>query len=131
MKVSKNILETVGNTPLVELNNLKECDSLDFFKFTLEKMKNTKYTRNVGSFWNPREEDISAEYIQEQLNEVLEKISPSLDNYWHIIVYLIENGAYYEKEHSYGYDMTITENIKDVSKTNLVYRLAKDSTKNK
>lgn len=115
----------------VELNNLKECDSLDFFKFTLEKMKNTKYTRNVGSVWNQREEDISAEYIQEQLNEVLEKLSPSLDNYWHIIVYLIENGAYYEKEHSYGDGVTVTENIKDVSKTNLVYRLAKDSTKNK
>lgn len=115
----------------VELKNLKECDSLDFFKFTLEKMKNTKYTSNSDNLWNPEEKDISVEYIQKQLNEVLENLSPSLDNYWHIIAFLIENGAYYEKEHSYGDDITITENIRDVSKTNLVYRHAKDSTKNK
>ena len=115
----------------VELKNLKECDSLDFFKFTLEKMKNTKYTSNSGNLWDPKEKDISVEYIQKQLNEVLENLSPSLDNYWHIIAFLIENGAYYTKEHTYGDDITITENIKDISKTNLVYRYAKDSTKNK
>ena len=41
-------------------------------------------------------------------------------------MFLIENGAYYTKQYGWGSDVVCWNEKKDVSKTNMVYRIAKD-----
>lgn len=54
--------------------------------------------------------------------------NPSLKNYWEIIILLIDNGAYYTKQVGWGDDIVWWDIVKDKSRTNLVYRIAKDSS---
>ena len=113
------------NNDTVELKDLISCNNLEIFKSTLSKMKQKKYTKQ--KLLNPYEYvDISEEVLQNQLNEVLENLSPCLSNFWEIIVFLIDNGAYYTKQYGWGDDVVSWSNIKDISKTNLTYRHAKD-----
>lgn len=114
------------NSNTVEIKDLTNCNSLEIFKNTLLKMRNKTYTRRNPM--NPFAElvDVSNETIQEQLNDVLENLNPNLSKYWHIIVFLIDNGAYYTKQYGWGSDVVCWNDQKDVSKTNLIYRIAKD-----
>ncbi len=115
------------NDDKVELVDLTNCNNLDLFKKTLEKMKNKKYTEGNSYLGNVR--DVSTQYIQNQLNKVLEELNPNLSKYWEILVYLIDNGAFYLKQVGYGDDITCFNYVKDISKTNIIYRIAKDNLK--
>ena len=114
------------NSDTIEIKDLVDCNSLEIFKKTLSKMKEKKYFRKNPM--NPFSEgiDISNETLQEQLNNLLENLNPNLPKYWEIIVFLIENGAYYTKQYGWGSDVVCWNEKKDVSKTNIVYRIAKD-----
>lgn len=115
------------NSDTVEVKDLADCNSLEVFKNILAKMKNKKYYRKdiMGQDIELSNEERQKK-LQEQLNYVLENLNPELSKYWQIIVFLIENGAYYTKEVGYGSDVVCWETKKDVSKTNLIYRIAKD-----
>lgn len=114
------------NLDRVELKDLISCDNLDIIKATLQKMKEKSYTRK--NMFRPFEKtiDISSEYIQEQLNYLLENLNPAISKFWEIIVFLIDNGAHYLKQNGYGSEVTEFDEVEDVSKTNLVYRIAKE-----
>lgn len=114
------------NSEKVEFKDLINCNNLDVFKTVLEKMKNKKFTKR--NLYRPFEAptDISSQYVEDQLNYVLENLNPTISKYWEIIVFLIDNGAYYSKLYGYGSDVTCFEDVKDISKTNLIYRIAKD-----
>ena len=90
-------------------------------------MKERKYTQK--NIYNPYSEgrDISQEYIQNQLNELLEKLNPNLSNFWAIVVFLIENGAYFTKQVGWGDDVVSWSSAKDIARTNYIYRIAKDN----
>ena len=112
------------NSDKVELKDLKDCNNLKVFKTTLERMRDRKYlTRSrLG-------QEVAVEpnkIIQEQLNYVLEYLNPELSNFYQIVLFLIENGAYYELLVGGGDDVVCWEKVKDTSKTNWAYRLAKD-----
>lgn len=111
------------NKDTVELKDLKNCNNVEVFKSTITSMQNKKYTRK-NLFGQGL--DITKEYIQDQLNEVLENLNPNLSKFWEIIVFLIDSGAYYTKQEGYGSDVTCFNKIKDFSKTNIIYRIAKD-----
>ena len=112
------------NSDKVELKDLKDCNNLKVFKTTLERMRNRKYLTQsrLG-------QEVAVEpkkIIQEQLNYVLEYLNPELSNFYQIVLFLIENGAYYELLVGAGDDVVCWEKVKDTSKTNWAYRLAKD-----
>ena len=112
------------NSDKVELKDLKDCNNLKVFKTTLERMRDRKYfTRSMLG------QEVAVEpkkIIQEQLNYVLEYLNPELSNFYQIVLFLIENGAYYELLVGGGDDVVCWEKVKDTSKTNLAYRIAKD-----
>ena len=112
------------NSDTVQLIDLTNCNKIEVFQDTINRMKNRDYVKSnlYGESFNINPNDV----IQEQLNKVLEELNPDLTNYWHIILFLINNGAYYTKQYGYGDDITCFNDIKDISKTNLVYRIAKD-----
>lgn len=111
------------NGDKVEIADLTNCNNIDIFKSALSTMRTKTYTAPYS------QSDISTEYIQKQLNETLENLNPNLSNFWLIIVFLIENGAYYTKQFVHNSLSPYAEDVKDISKTNLVYRLAKDKSK--
>ena len=110
----------------VELSDLINCNNLETFKTTLAQTKSKKYTQK--NIYNPFAEgrDISSEHLQSELNKTLENLNPNLSKFWEIIVFLIDNGAYYTKQIGWGTDVVCWKEEIDISKTNLVYRLAKD-----
>lgn len=110
----------------VELSDLINCNNLETFKTTLAQTKFKKYTQK--NIYNPFAEgrDISSEHLQSELNKTLENLNPNLSKFWEIIVFLIDNGAYYTKQIGWGTDVVCWKEEIDISKTNLVYRLAKD-----
>ncbi len=110
----------------VELSDLINCNNLETFKTTLAQTKSKKYTQK--NIYNPLAEgrDISKEHLQSELNKTLENLNPNLSKFWEIIVFLIDNGAYYTKQIGWGTDVVCWKEEIDISKTNLVYRLAKD-----
>ena len=110
----------------VELSDLINCNNLETFKTTLAQTKSKKYTQK--NIYNPFAEgrDISSEHLQSELNKTLENLNPNLSKFWEIIVFLIDNGAYYTKQIGWGTDAVCWKEEIDISKTNLVYRLAKD-----
>ena len=114
------------NSNKVELSDLINCNNLETFKTTLAQTKSKKYTQK--NIYNPFAEgrDISSEHLQSELNKTLEKLNPNLSKFWEIIVFLIDNGAYYTKQIGWGDDVVCWKEEIDISKTNLVYRLAKD-----
>lgn len=114
------------NIDKIELKDLTNCNNIDIFKTTLNSMKNKKFTKR--NLYRPFEQelDITNEFIQEQLNEVLENLCPNLSKFWEIIIFLIDNGAYYTKQYCHGSEVTCIEEEKDISKTNIIYRIAKD-----
>ena len=60
----------------------------------------------------------------------MENLDASLKNYFDIVVFLIENGAFYEKIMvEGGGEFFVSKKIKDVSKTNFFYKLAKEHTR--
>ena len=114
------------NSNKVELSDLINCNNLETFKTTLAQTKSKKYTQK--NIYNPFAEgrNISSEYLQSELNKTLENLNPNLSRFWEIIVFLIDNGAYYTKQIGWGTDVVCWKEEIDISKTNLVYRLAKD-----
>lgn len=114
------------NSDSVEIKDLNNCNSLEVFKNTLTKMRNKKYF--CKNPMNPLSEgvDVSNKTVQGQLNYVLENLNPNLSKYWEIIVFLIDHGAYYTKQCGWGSDVVCWDEKEDVSKTNLIYRIAKD-----
>lgn len=111
----------------VELSDLINCNNLDVFKTTLTQIKSRKHTQK--NMYNSYAEgkDISSGHLQSELNKTLENLSPNLSKFWEIVVFLIDNGAYYTKEVSCGSQIAPDfKNIKDISKTNIIYRIAKD-----
>lgn len=60
------------------------------------------------------------------LADRLEKLTADLDNYYYLIVCLIDRGACYYKQEGYGDDVTCFNDIEDKSKTEFIYRVAKD-----
>ena len=109
-----------------ELSDLINCNNLETFKTTLAQTKSKKYTQK--NIYNPFAEgrDISKEHLQSELNKTLENLNPNLSKFWEIIVFLIDNGAYYTKQLGWGDDVVCWKEEIDISKTNLVYRSAKD-----
>ena len=85
------------------LEDLVYCDDIALIEFVLENAK-TKYQKD--------------EY-QTHINYLLKNISSNLNNYYNIIVLLIDNGAYYEV-------MGELQRTRDIAKTNFIYRLSKD-----
>lgn len=59
------------------------------------------------------------------INYYLENLPKDLKNYFKFIVILIDHGAFYEKEVGSGDKITSFKKIKDVSKTNFIYNIAK------
>ena len=109
----------------IELSQLVNCDNLTLFKETLESTKSKKYTEQ--NMYNPFVKiDVTERHIQDELNKTLENLNPNLTNFWQIIVFLIDNGAYYTKQVGAGSDVVCWSEIEDTSRTNLVYRIAKD-----
>lgn len=108
-----------------EIKELKNCNNIEIFKDTLGNMRKRKFVKKQHSIVLP-EIDITNEYIQAQLNYVLENLCPNLSKFWEIVVFLIDNGAYYTKQYCYGSEVTCIEEEKDISKTNIIYRIAKD-----
>lgn len=110
----------------VELSDLINCNNLDIFKTTLAQTESKKYTQRNARDPFGEGKDISKEHLQSELNKTLENLNRNLSKFWEIIVLLIDNGAYYTKQMGFGDDVVCwTEEI-DVSKTNIVYRHAKD-----
>lgn len=112
------------NSDKVELKDLKDCNNLKVFKTTLERMRDRKYFTQSRLGQQVTVE--SNKIIQEQLNYVLENLNPELSNFYQIVLFLIENGAYYELLVGGGDDVVCWEKVKDTSKTNWAYRIAKD-----
>lgn len=112
------------NSDKVELSDLINCNDIEAFKFTLEKTKTKQYFEN--SSYYSRGRDVSKEHLQFELNTTLENLNSRLPKFWEIVVFLIDNGAFYTKQIGYGDDCVSWKIEKDVSKTNLVYRIAKD-----
>lgn len=111
----------------IHLSDLVECDSVKIFQMVLDKVKQEKHYEKIN-FWRDQR-DVSEEYLQEDLNKALEFLLPTLNSFWEIIILLIENGAYYEKQEGHGDDVTIFYDVKDVSKTAIVYKLAMERVK--
>ncbi|MBQ7308243.1 MAG: hypothetical protein IJW82_06950, partial [Clostridia bacterium] len=95
-----NISEESKKTLILE--DLVYCDDMSIIEFVARNVKE-KYTQE--------------EYTT-HLNYLLKNISPKLNNYYQIIIWLIDNGACYE--------LGDIQKVKDVSKTNFVYRVSKD-----
>lgn len=112
------------NGNIVELSDLINCNNLEVFKTTLSKTKAREYYTGGGYY--EAQKDISKEHLQSQLNKTLENLNSALPKFWEIIVFLIENGAYFTKQEGIGNDVVTWKIEKDISKTNIVYRLAKD-----
>lgn len=114
------IIEKFKDT--VALTDLTSCDSLDLFDIALDnvtRFAEEKDRNNTGDF----------SYIYTELCDTLENLDPIVDNYWEIIVFLIDNGASYLKQEIELIDGEATVIYKaDVSKTNLAYRLALEYT---
>ena len=114
------------NQETIELKDLTDCNNVEIFRKTLLKMKSRKYTRRPNNPIHTGYINNTYEVVQDQLNEVLENLNPNLSKYWEIVVFLIDNGAYYTRQVGWGDDVVCWEKRKDISKTNLVYRIAKD-----
>ena len=112
------------NGDKVELSDLINCNNLEVFKTTLNQTKSRKYTQK--NLYSREDKDISNEHLQSELNKTLENLNPNLSKFWEIVVFLIDNGAFYTKQAGWGEDVVSWENVIDISKTNLVYRIAKD-----
>lgn len=111
----------------IRLSDLAECDSVEIIQMVLDKSKQDKHTERT-TVWGDRKDD-TEKYLQAELNKTLEKLSPTLGSFWKIVVLLIENGAYYEKQIGWGDDVTCFKTVRDESKTGLVYRLALDKVR--
>ena len=103
-----DLIKDLNNFECLDLSTLHSCDDLNVIKEIMDMMENTM-----------EKEDLIDLY-----NDLLEDLNPNLENFWRIIVLLIDNGAYYTKD----YDDDCCA-IKDESKTNIVYRLAKEHIK--
>ena len=113
------------NSNDMQLSDLVNCNNIEMFKLALEK---TKAGANIKKESSCLSIPVSKEnYLQNELNKALENLNPNLSKFWEIIIFLIDNGAYYTKQTGWGDDIVCWKNEKDVSKTNLVYRLAKDN----
>lgn len=115
----------------VLLGELTYCNDLEIIIDTIEREKNASPApvKKHPLGYQLQQKNPS---LQEQLNDLLEHLDPDLPNFWKIIVYLIDQGAYYEKQmvgDLDGIKVPTSKWIKDVSKTNIVYRLAKDKCK--
>ena len=115
------------NSEKAELQDLVNCNNLEIIKQTLEKAK--KKNLRKQDYWGRVSGPTTEEYVEEQLNYLLENLNPSLSNFWQIIIFLIDSGAFYQKQTGKGSDVVCFYIEKDISKTNLVYRLAKDMIK--
>lgn len=114
------------NENKVELIDLINCNNLNIFKSTLSSMKERKSAqKNIYNHYTEGR-NISKEFIQNQLNELLEKLNPNLSNFWEIVVFLVDNGAYFSKQVGWGDDVISWSNVKDIARTNYIYRIAKD-----
>lgn len=112
----------------IELSDLINCNDLNIFRYVLEVTKSKKYVEK--NYYNQFDaNDFSTDHVQRELNKILENLNPNLSNFWKIIVFLIDNGAYYTKLVGTGNDVICWSVIKNISKTNLVYRIAKDNIK--
>ena len=113
-----------------ELKDLICCDDINTIMNCLSKMKQTDYTKpdpRDPYAYRPKSNE---EYVQSQLNYLLENLDGSLKNYFECIVFLIDNGAFYEKEIIQGQgDYCYPKSTKDVSRTYFFYRLAKEHIK--
>ena len=119
------------NKDTVLLSDLTCCNDLEIIINTIEREKKapllcaSKGPYGYRSYPSQKRKP----GLQEQLNGLLEHLDPNLPNFWRIIVYLIDQGAYYEKQSGEGDELTTFKNVKDTSKTNIVYRIAKDKCK--
>ena len=100
-----DLIKDLNSFDCISLSTLHDCDNLDVIRELMNKIED-EYT----------EEDAIDEYC-----DLLEELNPKLNNFWKIIVLLIENGAYYRNSEDYE--------SKDEVRTNIVYRLALDMSK--
>lgn len=105
-------------------------DDVDLLKGTLQNPKKLFAERDSLVSYNPFNgfpeiRDLKR-YNEINLDLLLERLDPNLNNYYCFVVTLIEAGAKYYKQHGQGDDITIFSNEVDQSKTNFAYRVAKD-----
>ena len=126
-KTTKEIKDKFENLPKhLELIDLLNCNNLKNFQQALNNTKNNQYYAyrlkapykySIHTIYN-----ITKPYQQAQLNYCLENLNNNLPNYYKIIDFLIENGAYYTKNEN-------NQIKKDVSKTNFIQRQTKNMLK--
>ena len=112
----------------LELTNLVDSDSLELFNLALSNVLNNKHKKSPSYFGREYNYEYDEEYKQDQLNKTLENLSPSLKNFWELIILLIDNGAVYLKQVGSGDDVTYFTEEVDVVRTNVIYRLALEHT---
>ena len=102
-----DLIKDLKNLECIDLSTLHNCDDLNIIREIMDMM----------------EETLDEDELIDQYNYLLEELNPKLENFWKIIVLLIDNGAYYLKD-------TLDDlPEKDESKTNIVYRIAKEHIK--
>lgn len=122
-----------------------EMDDVDLFELSLKCINNlqSEYNKLPKEGWggfqyttNPEElnrinrsRQLKPVINKNNLNTVLEKLNPNLKNYYYFIVRLIDEGATYLKQEGHGDDVTCFNYVPDISKTNFIYRVAKDMIK--
>lgn len=98
------------------------CDDILIYRQAIDNYKlATNGKRKMIFFTNTSE--------KHDINWALENLNPKLPRYFHVVAFLIENGAFYLKQYGLGYDVPIFEHKKDLSKTNFFYRMAKELSK--
>jgi len=102
-------------------------DDIDLFETSIKNFsKEPEEVINEHPYWHTRETVKPNGWKTNELNNILEKLNPLLKNYYYFVVRLIDEGATYLKQEGYGDDITIFDDVPDVSKTNFFYRLACD-----
>lgn len=115
---------------LIELDLIDKLQNLD--SFNLASLNNCDNIKVIREIMLKLEEEYDEDYTETLYNHLLETLNPKLKNYWKIIVLLIDSGAFYTKQllqtDNMGHILQLLD-VKDESKTNIIYRLAKDHIK--
>jgi len=105
-------------------------DDINLFEISLMNWKNVpeelKKPHKEGMFSYTYIKYPSDNARRNDLNTILEELNPDRVNFFYFVKRLIENGATYKKQNGHGDDITIFDDVVDMSKTNFFYRVACD-----
>lgn len=109
---------------MINFENALLCDDIEVYAKAKENFSNSKTIQN-----NINKQNINEETDDKDINFCLENLNPQLPRYYSVIVWLVDNGAKYYKQYGNAFlfgECVSFNNISDISKTNFIYRLAKD-----